>query len=112
MIGERLRNLREDADMNQEQLGKILNISKHSISAYERNISEPPDDIKLKMARIFSVSIDYLLGATNKLQPIEDKSRYLRVPMEFSQKEIDEIIKYIEFLLYKHKIKAKTTKNI
>lgn len=43
MIGERLLDLRKDADLTQDDLAEILNINKHSISSYEREKSEPPD---------------------------------------------------------------------
>ena len=56
MIGERLLELRKDADLTQDDLAAILKINKHSISAYERNKSEPPDDIKIAIARYFQFS--------------------------------------------------------
>lgn len=40
MIGERLYELRKNADLTQDALSSILNINKHSISSYERNKSE------------------------------------------------------------------------
>ena len=43
MIGERLLDLRKDADLTQDDLAEILNINKHSISSYEREKSESPD---------------------------------------------------------------------
>jgi len=42
MIGERLLELRKDADLTQDDLAAILHINKHSISSYERDKSEPP----------------------------------------------------------------------
>lgn len=51
MIGERLLELRKDADLTQDDLAEILKINKHSISSYERDKSEPPDAIKIAIAR-------------------------------------------------------------
>ena len=51
MVGERLLALRKDAGLSQEELAGILNINKHSISSYERDINEVPDEIKIKIAR-------------------------------------------------------------
>ena len=65
MIGERLYDLRKDAGMTQDELALILKINKHSISAYERDKSEPPDNIKMAIALYFHVSVDYLLERTN-----------------------------------------------
>ena len=50
MVGERLLDLRKDANLSQEDLAKILHINKHSISSYERDKSEPPDAVKIKIA--------------------------------------------------------------
>ena len=65
MIGERLLDLRKDAGLTQDELAAILRINKHSISSYEREKSEPPDAIKIEIAKYFNVSIDYLLERTN-----------------------------------------------
>lgn len=62
LIGERLYDLRKDAGMTQDELAELLKISKHSISAYERDKNEPPDSIKIAIARLFNVSVDYLVG--------------------------------------------------
>ena len=79
MIGERLLELRKDADLTQDDLAAILKINKHSISAYERNKSEPPDDIKIAIARYFQVSIDYLLGLTDNPAPYSRTASALRL---------------------------------
>ena len=60
MIGERLLELRKDAGLTQDELAAILKINKHSISSYEREKSEPPDAIKIEIAKYFKVSIDYV----------------------------------------------------
>ena len=58
MIGERLLDLRKDAGLTQDELAAILRINKHSISSYEREKSEPPDAIKIEIAKYFNVSIE------------------------------------------------------
>ena len=73
MIGERLLELRKDAGLTQDELAAILNINKHSISAYERDKSEPPDAIKMAMAQYFGVSVDYLVGMTSKYSAVTPK---------------------------------------
>ena len=69
LIGERLYDLRKDAGLTQDELAAILNINKHSISSYEREKSEPPDAIKIGIAKYFHVSVDYLLGLTRVRTP-------------------------------------------
>lgn len=93
MIGERLEELRKDKGLKQSDLAKILNISASSVSAYERGISTPDDELKVQMAHFFNVSLDYLLGATDKERPL-----YLEndLPTE-AQKEIEAFYEYIQF---------------
>ena len=52
MIGERLFNLRKNAKLSQDELGKILKINKHSVSAYEKEKNQPSDEIKIRIANI------------------------------------------------------------
>ena len=103
MIGKRLRDLREDADLTQKELAKILNVNKHSISSYERNKSEPPDDIKIKIVEYFNISSDYLLGITDEPIPIRESNSILRLPFKFSPIAQKELLDYINYLSSKYK---------
>lgn len=102
MIGERLVDLRKDAGLTQDELAVILNINKHSISAYEREKSEPPDAIKIAIARFFHVSVDYLLGVTDIPNPYENYHNILRLPTHFSPRAKDSIQDYVEYLKEKY----------
>ncbi len=66
MIGERLSDLRKDKGLTQQELADILHLTKYNISAYEREANEAPDNVKIAMAQYFGVSVDYLLGLTDK----------------------------------------------
>ena len=61
MIGKRLKELREDKGLKQEELAKYLSISPSAIGMYETNKREPNDNILLQIADFFNVSTDYLL---------------------------------------------------
>lgn len=65
MFGNRLKALREDNDMTQEQLSTYLHISRSALSNYENEIREPEFDLLIKFANFFNVSLDYLLCRTN-----------------------------------------------
>lgn len=106
MIGERLLALRKDADLTQDDLADILKINKHSISSYERNKSEPPDALKIAIARYFNVSVDYLLGLTDTPAPLTRQNQLLRLPASFPSKMLPELFSYIEYLIYKSKKEA------
>lgn len=105
VIGERLLELRKDADLTQDDLALILNINKHSISSYERDKSEPPDSIKIAIAKYFNVSIDYLLGVTDVPVPLDQQRLSIRLPKNFPQNKLPELMNYAEYLAYKEKIK-------
>lgn len=62
---ERLKNLREDADMSQESLSKILGISQRTLSHYESGERNIPIEILIKTADHFNCSVDYILGRTD-----------------------------------------------
>ncbi len=61
-FGLRLRQQREKYNMSQEALGQRIGRSKSVISSYENNLKIPPLDILTKMAALFNVSLDYLVG--------------------------------------------------
>ena len=64
-FGTRLKELRNQANLSQQELSEIVGISKSSINMYERGEREPGIDTILAMAMHFGVSTDYLLGRRN-----------------------------------------------
>lgn len=65
-FGEKIRNLREDQDLNQTQLGKALNMTQRKISYIECGKSEPSVDDIIAFCHFFQVSADYLLDIPGK----------------------------------------------
>ena len=64
MFGNRLRLLRENLGLTQEELGKKINLVKSNISMYEKGNRIPNADTLEQMSTLFDVSVDYLLGKT------------------------------------------------
>ena len=62
---ERIRNLREDLDMTQSQVGEYLHISQRSYAHYEAGTREIPIEILIELANLYQVNLDYLVGRTN-----------------------------------------------
>lgn len=62
---KRIRDLREDNDLTQVKLSKILGMSQTGYSKYETGENDIPTDILIKLANFYNVSIDYLLGQTD-----------------------------------------------
>lgn len=63
---KRIRDLREDNDLNQTQVAKILGMSQTGYSKYETGENDLPTPVLLKLADFYNVSIDYLLGVTDE----------------------------------------------
>ena len=62
---ERLRNLREDKDLTQAEMGKLLNISQRAYAHYEAGTRNIPIDVLIDIADIFNVSLDYITERTD-----------------------------------------------
>ena len=62
----RIRDLREDKDLNQTQVAKILGMSQTGYSKYETGENDLPTAILIKLADFYDVSIDYLLNRTDE----------------------------------------------
>ena len=73
MIYTRIRDLREDHDMTQSQVAKILGMSQTGYSKYETGENEVPVAVLEKLADIYKTSVDYLLGRTDVKTPYPRK---------------------------------------
>ena len=74
-FGDRLKSLRKRAKLSQEQLAQQLGITKGMVSSYETSMRMPSYQILLKIALLFNVSTDYLLGrSSNDMINISDLS--------------------------------------
>lgn len=69
MFGLRLRALRNEKKLTQDELGKLLNVSGKTIGTWERDSRQPNIEAINKLASIFDVTTDYLLGNSNEKQP-------------------------------------------
>lgn len=77
MRGDRIKQLRTAKKLTQEELGKIINVTKVSISGYENGNRTPDTDTLKKIADFFEVSTDYLLGRQENTPPaLADESEF------------------------------------
>lgn len=63
---KRIRDFREDRDLNQTQIAKILGMSQTGYSKYETGENDLPTAVLIKLARFYGTSIDYILGETDE----------------------------------------------
>ena len=99
----RLKDIREDNDINQEQMAKILNVKRSTYSLWELGINIIPLKNLCDFADYFDFSIDYILGITNDRKNINlikgldlvelgNNIKYLRTKKELSQENIADMI--------------------
>lgn len=65
----RLKDLREDNDLLQKDIAKILNIAERTYSGYETGSRNLPIEILIALAKFYNTSTDYILGLTNNKNP-------------------------------------------
>lgn len=70
---KRIRDLREDNDLTQDQLVQILKMHKTTYTNYEQGKREPPFELIIKLAKIYNVSIDYIAELTDTPKPFKTK---------------------------------------
>ena len=66
---QRIKDLREDKDLSQKEIAKILNMSQTGYSKYEVGTNDIPTKILIKLAQFYNTSVDYLLGLTDNKKP-------------------------------------------
>lgn len=77
MYFQRLRDLREDMDMTQQQISELLGIKQTVYSRYERGIQNIPIEHLLRLADFYGTSTDYILGRTLVKEPYPRKMKDL-----------------------------------
>ena len=70
---ERIRNLREDADFTQAEVGKQINVPQRTYAYYESGERMIPPQVLIALAKFYQVSVDYLLDLTDKKAPYPGK---------------------------------------
>ena len=65
----RIRDLREDADLSQQEIADLLNVSQTTYSRYECGVLDIPYQSLIILAQYYKTSVDYLLGLTKEKKP-------------------------------------------
>ena len=104
MIGQRLKKLREEKDLTQAQVAKILGVSRTTYTQYETGKSEPDLATVSKLAEIYETSVDFLLGKTDIPTPIETIAAH-HEGEDWTEEELEEIERFKEFVKMKRQKK-------
>ena len=68
---KRIRELREDHDMTQQQVADLLSMKQPQYNRYERGFRDIPSDILVALADLYNTSTDYILERTDINKPVE-----------------------------------------
>ncbi len=71
----RLRDLREDRDLSQENIAAFLGMKQPQYSRYERGTRDLPTDVLIRLAKYYNTSTDYILGLTNDSKPYRQNKK-------------------------------------
>ena len=69
LFGQRLRMLREKREMTQEEMSGMLHVHRSTYTKYEIGETQPSIDTLIRLADLFKVSVDFLLGRTDDPRP-------------------------------------------
>lgn len=65
----RIRDLREDKELKQENIAMLLNITRQQYGLYETGKRTIPIDLLIKLSKLYNTSADYIIGLTNEIKP-------------------------------------------
>lgn len=100
----RIKLLREEFKLSQEELALRLDLSKGVISMYENEARKPSYEVLLKLSEIFNCSIDYIVGNSNERNSNDFNADLIKIglslkdytpPTEEQKKQIEEFAKYV-----------------
>ncbi len=103
----RIKELRKELNLNQEQLGQMLNVKRAVISKYETGRVSLNAETLHKLCDVFKVSSDYIIGRTEQRQLNDEKSfspqitSIVKSCSNLNEKELIKVIEYIDFLKIK-----------
>lgn len=104
MFGEKIKQLRKQANLTQEELGKKLGVAKNTVSYWESNDSQPSLDTIKEISNLFQVSVDYLLG--NEIDDLDEMNKLKRLLKQaglmkgddLTKEELEKALKIVEML--------------
>ena len=105
-IGKRIHSLRTSEKLTQDEFGLIFGVVKSTVSLYEHDKSTPNDELKIQMCKYFNVSMDFLVGLTDKKNETTQNEQSLTPKQEellktfetLSTTEIEKVLEFSRFL--------------
>ncbi len=66
LVYRRIRELREDSDLTQAQVGRTLNLSQRAYAYYESGKRNITPEVLIKLAQLYNTTVDYILGLSDE----------------------------------------------
>ena len=106
MVGNHLKQLREIKGLSQKQVAKELMLPYNTYRNYENNVNEPNNEMLVKLAIYFNVSVDYLLDLNldnaETPPPVMDEREVLKETLsQLSDDSLIELKKFTDYLIWK-----------
>jgi len=98
MIGYRLKEQRKNMKIKQRELAQFIGVQVSMISRYETGRDDPNDKIKIEIAKILNVSLDYLLGVIDDPIPYYSSDKFIVLPKKLNQKNKALLLEFVAFL--------------
>lgn len=95
-FNERMKEIRKEKNITLEDLAKVLNTTKSTLSRYENNLRVPNADFIKQLAEYFNVSIDYLLGNTDNPKAKSSNPELSKKDEKDIQKALNETLEKLE----------------
>ncbi|MGG2943015.1 helix-turn-helix transcriptional regulator [Bacillus safensis] len=119
MLSKRIKSVRKDKGLTQEELAKRLKTTKGTISNYENGHSTPSNVMLKDLADVLNTTTDYLLGRTENIfsEQVEsvfndpDLQTAFKDASDFSEEARQETINFINYIKQKEKMKGRKTKD-
>ncbi len=105
MLQDRLRKLRVEKDITQQDMADFLGITRPAYTAYESGRRQPDNESLSKLADFFNVSVDYLLGRTDIKNPTEPIAAHREG--DWTEEELEDIEQFKEFVRMRRQQKNK-----
>ena len=75
VLANRIKELREDKDITQQEIAEYLCVAQNTYCNYENGKREPPIELLVKLSRYYEVNLEYLLGLTDYSSPLPKRQR-------------------------------------
>ena len=110
ILGNRIKTLRLEANLTQEEFGRPYSLKKSTVSQYESGSSRPDDELKKRIALDYNVSVDWLLGLSDVRNYTDDPNITIALHSDTDYDDLpDEAIKeingFIDYIKQKYKNK-------